>query len=641
MRDLLPFIVVGLSSGSVYAIAAMGLVVTYKTSGVVNFAHGALGMVATFVFYSLRVDVELPTALALVISVGLVAPVLGLIVHRAVLRRLAGATATTFVVASLGLLVALQGLVSYLYGAQTRQLESFLPTSTFRLPGVNVGWDQLIIVVIAAASALLLGLFFRTTRLGLQTRAVVDDEELAELTATDSRLVASFSWMLGSAFAGLSGVLLAPIVGLDVTVLTLLVLQTFGAVVIGRLTSLPATYLGALGIGVAASLATKVAAEHPGLSGLPTSLPFVVLFLVLVLSPKDRFREVVEARLRTTAAAPSSQRMSPPALAILLGVAVLLPAVFEGADLFTATATVVFVLVFASLSLLVGLSRQVSLCHAVFVGLGASSMAHLTDAGIPFSFALLLTGLIMAPVGALVAIPAIRLSGLFLALATFGFGVLAQSLLYGTSWAFGDDATLVLDRPSFLGIDFSGDVAFYYLVLAAVLVGLVLLEGVARTRLGRILRALADSPTAVESLGVSATLTRVLAFCLSASLAAVSGGLLGVLFRSVNTTSFDYFESLLWLTVLVVAGAASLGGSVLAAVLLVAVPATFTESWVTEWQPIVFGVAAVLLAQAANGIVGALRPPDAATLAARSRWRLASSPVTRATARVLPTPAES
>ena len=139
MRAYLPFIVAGLASGSVYAIAAMGLVVTYKTSGVFNFAHGAVGMAATFVFYSLRAHGGLPTWLAAGIAVLVVGPAIGVVIDRLLLRRLEGAPSATYVVVSLGLLIATQSLFLVLYGAAPRRVEPFLPQSTFRLPGVNVG----------------------------------------------------------------------------------------------------------------------------------------------------------------------------------------------------------------------------------------------------------------------------------------------------------------------------------------------------------------------------------------------------------------------------------------------------------------------------------------------------------------------
>ena len=173
MRGYLPFVVIGLTTGGVYALASLGLVLTYRTSGVFNFAHGAVGMIATFIFYSLRVDAGVPTWLAAALAILVVAPAIGVVIDRVLLRRLRGAAASSYVVVSLGLLVGLQYLAIVIYGPATRSVEPIFSRGTFRLPGVNVGYDQAIIVAISLASALLLAAFFRATRLGIQTRAVV------------------------------------------------------------------------------------------------------------------------------------------------------------------------------------------------------------------------------------------------------------------------------------------------------------------------------------------------------------------------------------------------------------------------------------------------------------------------------------
>ncbi len=623
MRAYLPFIVAGLASGSVYAIAAMGLVVTYKTSGVFNFAHGAVGMAATFVFYSLRADAGLPTWLAAGIAVLAVGPAIGVVIDRLLLRRLEGAPSSTYVVVSLGLLIAVQSLFLVLYGAAPRRVEPFLPQSTFRLPGVNVGWDQVILLVIAAVSGVGLALFFRT-RFGILTRAVVDDRPLSELSRVSAGTVTTASWVIGCAFAALSGILLSPILGLDAIRLTLLVLYSFGAAAVGRLVSLPLTYAGALAIGVAAQLATKFVVGHQALAGLPSSLPFIVLFAVLVFSPKGKFLELTRTDQRGRTGVVAAGRFPAKLIAALVVVAAVLPGHLSSSRLLTATAVAAFVLIFSSLGLLVGMSRQVSLCHVVFVALGATTLARLVDAGVPYLVALVLAGLVMVPVGAMVALPAIRLSGLFLALATFGFGVLAEDLLYPTKAAFGGKAILTIRRPEIFGASLAGDKAFFVFVAVLVLMGVVAVEAVRVTRLGRVLRGLADSPTAMQSLGVNPLVPRVLVFCFTGFLAAVAGGLLGTLTLSVNAQTFDFFQSLVWVAALVTAGPLSLGGAVLAAVLLVWVPAVFDSPTVLQWQPVAFGVAAIVLSQARNGLVGFVRRPDWAALARGHEWRLGS-----------------
>ena len=620
MREYLPFVIVGLTTGGVYALASMGLVLTYATSGVFNFAHGAVAMFATFLFYTLRVDVGLPTAVAAAVAVLGFAPLLGIVIDRLLLRRLEGSPTSTFVVASLGLLVALQGLAVVVYGAEERTVAPIFPTGTYRLPGVFVGIDQTIVVAIAVVAGIGLAAFFRKTHLGLQMRAVVGDRNLTELVGADSSMVTTFSWMLGCAFAALSGILFAPFVGLDSLLFTLLVVQVFGAAIIGGLRSVSLAGIGAFGIALAASLATKMVASKPDLVGLPQSIPFVVLFAVLIFSRKGAFTEVTATQVGRVEQTWRAPRFGIPLnFVVALAVAVFLPSLLPSHRLATVTTTLAYLLLFASLSLLLGMSRQVSLCHVVFVLFGATTLGQFLSVGVPYLLALPLAALVLVPVGAILAIPAIRLSGLFLALATFGFGILAQSLVFPI--LLGTDGAIAVPRPSFV----ASDRALYYFVLGVVVLGVLAVELVRRSRLGRFSRALADSVPAVESLAVNPTSTRVLVFCLSAFLAALAGGLLGTQVGRVVLSSFSPFQSLVWVTVLVLAGTQTFGGSLLAAVALVTIPAMTESATLAEWQPVMFGVGAMLLAQAPNGLAGLLRVPNLDGLVERSRWRLRTS----------------
>jgi branched-subunit amino acid ABC-type transport system permease component len=611
VRDYLPFIVLGLTTGSIYALAAMGLVVTYSTSGVFNFAHGTVAMVSAFAYYSLRVNHGVPTVLAIALVVVVIGPLIGLVLDRLLFRRLQGAPSAAYVVVSIGLLVFLQGLVIVIYGPTARTVPPIFPTGTFRLPGVDVGYDQLAVVISAAVLGLALAAFFRRTQVGLDMRAVVDDPQLAELTGANATRVTALSWMLGTSFAAIAGVLLAPIVGIDVTLLTLLVVQAFGAAALGRLVSLPIAYAGSLAIGVVGQLLTKFVSPYAGgrpyLAGLPQTLPFLVLFAVLVVSRKGSFKELtktVRSRGGGGVAVQGTPRFPLATFALLFVGGVLLPTFSDNSRMTTLTAAFEMLVVFASLSLLLGLSRQISLCHAVFVTLGATTLAHLQGQGVPFLLALLLSGLVVVPVAGLLAVPAIRLSGLFLALATFGFGILMQNLVFGTASVFGTDGAVSIRRPTLFGHTLDGTRNYYYFVFGITLACLIVIELVRVTRLGRLLRALADSDVAVETLGVNATASRTLVFCASGFFAAIAGGLLGAQVSSVSTTSFTFSDSLVWVAVLVAAGSRTLAGSVLASAMLVVVPSFVTSSRVLDYQTVGFGLLAILLAQTQNGLIG-------------------------------------
>jgi branched-subunit amino acid ABC-type transport system permease component len=616
MDSLLPFVVIGLVSGSVYGLTAMGLVLTYKTTGVFNFAHGAVATGAAYLFYELRVRRGLPWPVALVLTVVLVAGLGGPLLEL-VGRRLRRVPVATQVVATVGVLLAIQGTVTAVFGASALPFPAFLSTGTVRLPGVVVGIDQLVVLAVAGLLAAGLFVFFRRSRLGLSMQAVVDDPELLGLAGTSAVRVRTAAWVIGLATAALSGVLLGPSVGLNAPLLTLLVVQAFGAAAVGAFTNLPVVYLGGLALGVAAAITTRFVPDLHVLQGVPGSLPFLFLLAMLLIAPGRLRSTAVRLPVRQERPLPPLVRRFGPPLVLVAALAVPL---VVGTRLPIYTSGAAYVVLFASLALLVRTSGQTSLCHAGFAAVGAATFSHFAHgAGLPWLPALLLAGLVAVPVGALVAIPAIRLSGLYLALATFGFGILLQQLVYRTRFMFGRSGPLTVPRPAFA----DGDTAYYYVVLAIAVACCVLVAALTSHRLGRLLRALSDSPLALGAQGVDVNVTRVLVFCISAFLAAVSGGLLAAQSGSVDVAPFDPFQSLLYLTVLAVAGSGQLRAAVVAAVLLAVVPAYLANGGVLAvYLPIVFGVGAVGVALAEGAGHAPARPARSRTGRGPARARL-------------------
>lgn len=614
MTDLLPFLVIGLVNGSLYGLAGVGLVLTYKTSGVFNFAHGAVAALAAYAMYSLHVEHGLPAALSVAVAVLIVAPAAGLVLEL-VARTLARGGTTSKVVATVGVQVGITGLLIAVYGSATRQFPAFLPTTTLNAGGVTLTVGQLISVAIAVVSVAALSLFFRVSALGVQMRAVVDDSALLEMTGTSAKLIRRIAWMVGSAFAGVSGILLAPNLGLDAAQLTLLVVQAFGAAAIGTFSSLPITYVGGLVIGVTAALVTKYAGSSPVLLGLAPSLPFIVLFAVLLLVPRRRLVEGGTGR----SAASTPVRLAPPvqriALVGLLALALLAPA-FVGIRLGIYTQALIFIVIFHSLNLLVRTAGLISLCQAAFVGVGAATFAHLAvGSSLPWGLAVLLAGLVAIPLGALVSIPAIRLSGVFLALATLGLGLLAANLAFKLSFLFGAGGSLASRRPA----GFESDRAFYYLCLAFALGACALIAVVLRTRSGRLLRALSDSPVTLSTLGLSVNVTRVAVFCLSAFLAAVGGALYASQGDSVSSLGFNAFVSLTWLAVLGLSGRGRQSAPVIAAISLIVIPSYISNARINSYLPVLFGIGAVVAAMRDAG--AKVDRPDGETRPAASAGR--------------------
>jgi ABC-type branched-subunit amino acid transport system permease subunit len=312
---------------------------------------------------------------------------------------------------------------------------------------------------------------------------------------------------------------------LDPLQLTLLVVASFGAAAVGSFSNLPLTLAGGLIIGVLASFPTKWF-ETGLLAGIPVSLPFLVLFLVLLAFPKARLagRVFTVARPRSSWAAPAPVQLA--GALVLFGFLATVPS-FAGIHLTAWTVTVASVIVFLSLSLLVRTSGQVSLAHVSFTAIGAAAFSPLAvDRGVPWLVALFLAGCVAVPIGAVLSIPAIRLTGLYLALATFGFGILLQNMFYGQSYMFGESGLgLVEPRPGWSWLAVDTDTGFYYLVLFFVAVATAMVVWLNGSRLGRLMRGLADSPVAVTTSGAEVNITKVLVFCLSAFLAAIGGAL--------------------------------------------------------------------------------------------------------------------
>lgn len=606
VAELLPFIVAGLTAGSVYGLAGVGLVLTYKTSGVFNFAHGALATVGAYVFYVLVHEQELPWQLAALVVVVIVGPAIGLVLEL-ITRRIGTAPLATQVASTVGLLLAIVAVVQLSFPAtEIRRVEVFLSADFVTWGETRVRVADIITFGFAALVTAVLAGFFRWSRSGVKMRAVVDNPPLLALFGISPAATRRSAWILGSMLVTASGVLFSPLLALDPFTLTFLVVAAFGAAAVGAFTSLPGTFGGGLAIGAVAALCQKWFLSGP-LSGLSSSLPFVVLFLVLLFFPR-RFlagKRFVAQRTRPSWTPPVQVRvMSSLALVALL---LLVPS-FAGVHLTDWTLMVALTILFLSLSLLVKTSGQVSLCHITFAAMGATAFSHFAvDRGMPWILALLAAGLVVVPVGAVLAIPAIRLTGLYLALATFGFGLTLQHMFYATDLMFGDTGSGVpMPRPDFVhGI--SGDEGFYYVTIAFAVGAAALVFTLINTRLGRLLRGISDSPLAVETNGANAHVTRVLVFCVSTFLAAIAGALGGVASQSASAESFNPFTSLIYFVVIVVVIGGEPWNAVLAASALTLVPSYSSSPDAAAMVQLVFGALAILLAVVSRDVRGVPR----------------------------------
>jgi ABC-type branched-subunit amino acid transport system ATPase component/branched-subunit amino acid ABC-type transport system permease component len=613
MTALLPFIIGGLATGSVYGLAAVGLVVTYKASGIFNLAHGSLATVSAFLFYTLRVQYNMPWVLAALISVVVVGPLLG-VIFEYLGRSLASAGLAVRVVGTLGVVLIVQAAIVLIYGTTTtRVVPQYLPQASFTVDGTPVTAADVIIFAIGLIATGGLYIYFHRTRSGLAVRAVVDSPELLDVAGTNPVVVRRRAWIIGVTFASLSGVLVAPLLSaIDATTLTLLIVTAFGAAALGVFSNLGLTYLGGLVIGLAGSISTKYFVNGL-LSQLSSAIPFIVLFIVLLVSPRWRLadRSRVLSRYASNWRAP--WQVQALGGAAVLAVLLFVPQ-FSGIHLFAWTTFVSYIILFLSLGLLVRSSGQVSLCHTSFLAIGVAAFSHLAvGQHLPWGVALLLSGLIAVPVGCLLAIPAIRLSSLYLALATLGFGIVLQYMFYTQSYMFGAIGFgLSIPRPHLSWLNLSSDEGYYYLVLALAVLTTLLILALNRSRLGRLLRAVSENPKSIAASGASINVTRVLVFCLSAFLAAIAGALAGGAVGVVSGDSYPAILGLTYFTVIMISVGTDPWYAILAAAGLALVPSYITSANTTNYLTLIFGISAVLYALTPDNRRGVPEPMQAA-----------------------------
>lgn len=595
----LPFIIIGLVTGSVYGIASLGLVLTYKTSGVFNFGHGAIAAAAAVVFYQLHIRNGLAWPLAALIAIFAFGVIAGLILER-VSAYIAEAPTAYRIVATVALILIVPAVYGIVYGPINYNITTFLPSGTaFTISEVQVGWDQVATAVLGIVAVVGLYVFFQRSKLGVLMRAVVDRPQLLDLTGYSPTRVRRIAWIIGSCFAAVSGILLVNTQQqVNVSILSLLVVQAFGAAVVGAFRSLPLAFIGGPILGVVQACSGRMIATHPSLAGLDINVPFIFLFVGLLVIKRGKLVELGQSDIR----APIRKALLNPRTrqAIMVGAlifAIIVPFVV-GTKLPSWNSALAQMPLLLSLGLLVRTSGQISLCQIGFAAIGATTFAHMLSFGLPWFIALFVAGLITVPVGAIIAIPAIRLSGLFLALATLGFGILLAQFCYSKDYMFGT-AALYTSRPHFLGLD--SDRGFYYLLLVFALASIAYVTMIERSRMGRLLRGMADSPTALAMLGTNTNVTRVLVFCASAFLAGISGGLIASLFSSINLTPFNYVQSLVILAVLMVCGRRTVPAAILASLFLTIPTAYIDGDQVSNYTALIFGVAVIAIAMLSSG----------------------------------------
>jgi branched-chain amino acid transport system permease protein len=555
-------------------------------------------MLFSFVYWDFSQRQGIPTWLSLLLVLGVVAPLVGVAVERLFTRGLGNAPVGVSLVVTVGLLVGLIGVATQIWPAQARSLPQFFNGHLIELGSVVVTWHQLVTIILSGVVAGSLYLLLNRTRIGTAMRASVDNPDLLELYGGRPAMVAALSWAIGVSLAALAGILLTPVIGLQYYDLTLLVISAYAAAMLGRLTSLPLTYVGAMGLGLLQSYAVGYLPTGGDIGGLRAVVPTLFLFAIIVLMPQAPLR-IGQVKGIISAPLPSGRASFGWGGALVL-VAMGFIAFLSEANLLLLGTAATYAIVMLSLVMLTGYGGHVSLAQFTFAGVGALAYAKLDQ---PNLLGLVLATLIAAAVGGLVALPVLRLTGLYLALSTLAFAQLMDKLVFESSWGFGFNGTLNSDRLSLLGVRVSDTGAYTLLmVLVSVLVGWAILA-VRRGRIGRVLIAMRDSQAACGTLGLDLRWFRVGLFAASAGVAGLAGALFAGLRGTIGAQDFQFFQSLLLLLAAVVWGVTSVSGAWLGGLFLMYLPVAQSDHpSVAGLLFVVLGFGAVALGRDPNGL---------------------------------------
>lgn len=632
MRDYVSFLILGLGTGAVYAMLGLGLVLTHRASGVINFAHGAIAMFPTFVFAELQSTGDLvfpvgrlglggplglwPAALIAIVYAG----ALGLVSYALIFRPLRFAPPLSRVVASVGLAVTLQALAIIRFGPNPRTIEPILPSSTVSVLGFTIPADRFWLTGVALVAAVGLWAVYRFTRFGLATRAAAENEKGAIVLGFSPTRLAVVNWVLASVLAGIAGILIAPITNLNASIYTLLVVPALGAAMVGRFNKFGVTVLAGLGIGMLQSEVLLFQTKwgwFPDV-GAREALPFAVIVIAMIVGGERLPARGSFAAAKLPAAGPPKHLGRHAVVTLALGTLALV--VLQGGYRAALITSLLAAIICLSLVVLTGYVGQISLAQMTFAGASGFLVSKLTVlAGIGFPLAPVLGGLFAAIVGTLVGLPALRVRGVNLAVVTLALGVAIDEMVFKNPALTGGFTGSSVEKPYLLGWDLSirgtgtGDypTVIFGMVVLLMLIGLATVVAcLRRSATGRRMLAVRANERAAAASGVNVASTKLVAFAISAFMAGIGGAMIGYQQGRLSFETFTALASLTFLTVAYLGGINRISGAVIGG-LLVSNGLIFTalDNWISfgTYVTLASGLGVVITAvMNPEGIAGAL-----------------------------------
>ena len=590
MTDHLAFLVLGLGNGAVFAALGLALVMTFKSSGVVNFATGAVALYAAYTYAFLRqgellnpipgfpatvsLGSDLGVAAALLISV-VVAAILGVVLYLLVFRPMRTAPALAKAVAAIGLMLVIQALIALRVGENAPSVGPIFEVDTVTIGSSAVPTDRLMLAVVIVGLAICAGLVLRYTRFGVATEAAAESEKGALVTGLSPDRIAVANWALSSATAGLGGVLIAPIVPLNPVAYTMFIVPALAAALVGNFTAISITVGAGLVIGMLQSEATKLQTTWDWMpdAGVAEAVPLILIigFLLIRGRPLPGRGAVTRNDLGRS---PRPNHLVLPGIPGVV-VAVLALVTTSGSLRLAVIATMIYAIIALSQVVVTGYAGQVSLAQLTLAGVGAYALSRLSDdLNIPFPLAPLLAACAAMVIGVIVGLPALRVRGLPLMVATLALAVFCEAFWFRNPSLNGGLQGAPVESPSLFGIDLgigAGEgyprIAFGVLclvVLALVAYGVAVLR---RSGLGASMLAVRANERSAAAAGINVGATKLIAFAIASFLAGLGGSLLAYQQTLATAGSYAVFAGIGLFAVFYIAGVTSISGAVLAGII--------------------------------------------------------------------------
>ena len=640
MDQHLIFLLLGLANGAVYAALALTLVITYRSSGVVNFATGTMTLLGAYTYAFLRQGevliplpgfpdtVELPVVFefwpAALISVAVCA-LTGLLLYVVVFRPARSAPPLAKAVASIGVMLVLTAVFQIRVGPTGVRTDPILPDGTWTLGDVRITQDRVYFALTILAVTFLLAAAYRFTRFGLETRAAAETEKGAFVSGIAPDRVAGANWMISAAIAGLSGVLIAPIVPPTPGGYTLFIVPALAAAVLGQFQYMVPAVLSGLLIGMLQSELTYFRGQHEWLpsAGLAELVPLVLILIVLVVRAKPLpSRGVV--LLQSMGRAPRPAFLGRTTLA-WSAVGVVLLFLLQGEWRTALITSMMLAIVSLSLVVVTGYAGQISLAQLMLAGVAGFILGPLTaDYGVPFPLAPLLAALGATLVGVVILLPALRIRGLSVAVVTLSLGVAIEAVWFRNAEYVGTSGKDV-EGPTLFGIDLRAQVGtdfpriqFGLLVLAVLVAVGIGVASLRRSRLGSEMLAVRANERSAAGAGIDVVRVKLISFAIGSFIAGLGGCFIAYFNGNVTFDAFATFVGLGVFATAYIGGITSVSGGMVAGLLAAgglnakALELDFLPDFGT-WYAVLSGIGLILtVVLNPEGIVGPFHAKRAA-----------------------------